>query len=93
MVNFNKIFENAFKDKYEILKEIKCGLRCETYLVKIRNKKYIFQIKEISKEEAMDIVYNSKTYELLCDLETHLYYESSAYVYELLKEELGNGTK
>lgn len=44
MVNSNKIFENAFKDKYEILKEIKCGLRCETYLVKVINKKYIFQI-------------------------------------------------
>lgn len=44
MVDFNKVFENAFKDKYEILKEIKCGLRCGTYLVKVRNKKYIFQI-------------------------------------------------
>lgn len=40
-------------------------------------------------EEAMDIVYNSKTFELLCDLETHLYYESPAYVYEMLKQELG----
>lgn len=54
---------------------------------------YLVEDKNISKEEAMDIVYNSKTYELLCDLETHLYYESSAYVYEMLKEELENETK
>ena len=40
--------------------------------------------------EAMDIVYNSRTFEKLNDLETHLYYESSAYVYEMLKEELQN---
>ena len=39
-------------------------------------------------EEAMDIVYNSKTFEQLNDFETHLYYESSSYVYEYLKEEL-----
>lgn len=54
---------------------------------------YLVEDKEISKEDAMDIVYNSKTYELLCDLETHLYYESSAYVYEILKEELDNKIK
>ena len=54
---------------------------------------YLAEDKNMSKEEAMDIVYNSKTYELLCDLETHLYYESSAYVYEILKEELANKIK
>lgn len=50
--------------------------------------KIISEDKNISVEKAMDIVYNSKTFELLCDLETHLYYESPAYVYEMLKEEL-----
>ena len=50
--------------------------------------KFLIEDKKISKEEAMDIVYNSKTYELLCDLETHLYSESPAYVYEMLKEEI-----
>ena len=36
----------------------------------------------------MDIVYNSRTFELLNDFETHLYYESSSYIYEYLKDEL-----
>lgn len=44
METFNMIIENAFIEKVEILKEVKCGLRCETYLVKVKNKKYIFQI-------------------------------------------------
>lgn len=46
--------------------------------------------KNMTMEEAMDIVYNSKTFEKLNDFETHLYYESSAYVYEYLKEEIEN---
>ncbi|MBO5005174.1 MAG: hypothetical protein J6D03_08045 [Clostridia bacterium] len=49
--------------------------------------KIIVEDKNITVQEAMDILYNSKTFELLCDLETHLYYESPAYVYEMLKEE------
>lgn len=55
--------------------------------------KYLIEDNDISKEEAMDIVYNSKTFELLCDLETHLYSESPAYVYEMLKEEIENQNK
>ncbi len=55
--------------------------------------KYLMEDNDISKEEAMDIVYNSKTFELLCDLETHLYFESPAYVYEILKEEINNENK
>ena len=50
--------------------------------------KILVEEKKITKEEAMDIVYNSNTYEVLCDLQTHLYYESPAYVYEMLKEEI-----
>ena len=50
--------------------------------------RYLVEDNKMSIEEAMDILYNSKTFELLNDLETHLYYESSAYIYELLKEEL-----
>lgn len=52
--------------------------------------KYLIKDNNISNEEAMDIWYNSKTYDRLCDLQTHLYYESPAYVYEMLKEELEN---
>ena len=44
MDSFNKIIENAFKEKTEILEEIKCTMKCETYLIKVKNKKYIFQI-------------------------------------------------
>lgn len=44
MLNFNTIIENAFNEKFEILKEIKFGLTCQTYLVKVKNNKYIFQI-------------------------------------------------
>lgn len=51
---------------------------------------YLMQDQKIPMKEAMDILYNSNTFKLLCDLETHLYYESSAYVYEMLKEELDN---
>lgn len=54
---------------------------------------YLMEDNNISMEEAMDIVYNSKTFEQLNDLETHLYYESSSYVYEYLKEELKSKIK
>ena len=49
---------------------------------------YLMEDNNITMEEAMDIVYNSKTFEQLNDFETHLYYESSSYVYEYLKEKL-----
>lgn len=52
--------------------------------------RYVIEDNSITIEEAMDIVYNSKTFEKLNNLETHLYYESSSYVYEMLKEELQN---
>lgn len=51
---------------------------------------YLMEDNNISMEEAMDIMYNSKTFDQLNDFETHLYYESSSYVYECLKEELKN---
>lgn len=50
--------------------------------------RYMVEDNNITIEEAMDVVYDSKTFEKLNNLETHLYYESSAYVYEILKEEL-----
>ena len=51
---------------------------------------YLMEDNNISMDEAMDIVYKSKTFENLNDFGTHLYYESSAYVYEYLKEEMAN---
>ena len=44
-----------------------------------------------SLEEALDCVYNSELFEKLLDLETGLYYQSSGYNYELLKEEIKFG--
>lgn len=44
-----------------------------------------------SLEEALDCVYNSELFEKLQDLETGVYYESSGYNYELLKDELKYG--
>ncbi|MBV3430270.1 hypothetical protein ACTQ43_06270 [Segatella copri] len=44
-----------------------------------------------SLEEALDCVYNSELFEKLQDLETGLYYQSSGYNYELLKEEIKYG--
>ena len=44
-----------------------------------------------SLEEGLDCVYNSELFEKLQDLETGLYYQSSGYNYELLKEEIKYG--
>ena len=46
-----------------------------------------------SLEEALDCVYNSELFEKLHDLDTGLYYQSSGYNYELLKEEIKYGIK
>jgi len=42
-------------------------------------------------EKAIDIFYNSETFDKLSDDKTGLYRESSAYVFDLLKCELENG--
>ena len=52
--------------------------------------KFLMEDNDITMEQAMDIVYGSKTLIQLNDFATHLYYESSSYVYECLKEELKN---
>ena len=40
-----------------------------------------------SVQEAMRAFYNSQVFDCLCDIETGLYRESGAYVYELYKDE------
>lgn len=52
---------------------------------------FIVEDNGIPIEEAMKKVYNSTTFEKLSDCDTGLYRESSAYVYELLKDELIEG--
>lgn len=49
--------------------------------------RYLIEDKEITMEQAMEQFYLSKTFERLNDVETGLYLEGSAYVYEMLKRE------
>ena len=46
---------------------------------------------EISIPEALDILYNSETYEKLQDARTGLYFQSPIYVYDFFQHELKNG--
>ncbi|MCL2079124.1 MAG: hypothetical protein FWH17_04680 [Oscillospiraceae bacterium] len=48
---------------------------------------YIMEDNNISIGEAMAIFYSSRIFENLHDVETGLYLNGSAYVYELFKEE------
>ena len=47
--------------------------------------------KNLEYDKAMHIIYDSEVYEKLLDIETGLYAESSAYVYDLLQDELKYG--
>lgn len=42
-------------------------------------------------DEAMNLVYNSQIFDKLQDTDTGLYLESSAYIYDLLKDEINFG--
>ena len=55
------------------------------------NIKYLCEDKSIEIHEAMEVVYNSITFDKLADMETGLYKESPSYVYELLKDEINDG--
>lgn len=41
-------------------------------------------------QKALDVFYNSKTFELLSDSSTGLYYQSAGYVFDYLKEEMAS---
>ena len=43
---------------------------------------------QISLAEALDVLYNSKTYEKLQDPRTGLYFQSPVYVFDFLQREL-----
>ena len=63
----------------------------ETYMIESLTRELITQVMEdhhLSWRNAMDIVYRSKTFAALNDLRTGLYFQSAAYVYEDLSEEL-----
>ena len=48
-----------------------------------------WKIMNVEIDEAMSILFDSQLFDKLHDIETGLYLEGSAYVYEFLKEELG----
>lgn len=63
----------------------------ETFMVETLTRELIVRLMEersLSMREAMDIVYNSKTYAALNNLNTGLYFQSPAYVYDVLAEEI-----
>lgn len=63
----------------------------ETFMVETLTRELIARLMEersLSMREAMDIVYNSKTYAALNNLSTGLYFQSPAYVYDVLAEEI-----
>ena len=47
--------------------------------------------QKIDYDKAMEKFYNSEVFEKLQDIETGLYLESSAYVYDLFKDEMNFG--
>jgi len=49
---------------------------------------FLIADRSLELDEAMNLLYNSDLFDKLQDIETGLYLESSAYVYELLKDEL-----
>ncbi|MDR2719414.1 MAG: hypothetical protein LBC03_01235 [Nitrososphaerota archaeon] len=42
-------------------------------------------------EQALNIVYNSTTFQKICDIKTGLYRESAGYNYDILQDELKHG--
>lgn len=50
--------------------------------------RYLVEDNGVTMEQAMDQFYMSETFEKLSDIETGLYLEGSAYIYEMLKREL-----
>lgn len=51
----------------------------------------LIEDNKIPMPQALGLVYNSDTYEKILDLETGLFSQSTAYVYEILKRELTQG--
>ena len=51
----------------------------------------LMEEQKMSMSAALDSVYNSDTYEKILDLETGLFFQSTAYVYSILQRELKEG--
>lgn len=50
--------------------------------------KYLIEDNEMPIEQALNLVYTSRTFAVLNDLEAGIACESPAYIYELLKREI-----
>ena len=48
----------------------------------------LMEEQAMSMRDAMDVVYKSKTYTALSNLKTGLYFQSPAYLYDNLKQEI-----
>lgn len=53
---------------------------------------YLVSDFSFDSEQALRTVYNSTTYEKLCDTKTGLYFQSPRYVYDFLRHEIKTGT-
>lgn len=63
----------------------------ETFMIETLTREMIARLMEersFSMRDAMDIVYKSKTYKALNNLKTGLYFQSPAYLYDSLKQEI-----
>lgn len=54
--------------------------------------RYLIEDKKITMEEAMEEFFLSAVFEKLNDIETGLYLEGSAYIYEMLNREFASKT-
>lgn len=64
----------------------------ETFMVETMTRDLVARLMEersLTMREAMDIVYSSRTYEALQNLNTGLYFQSPAYVFDELSKEIG----
>ena len=64
----------------------------ETFMIETMTRDLIARLMEdrsLTMRKAMDVVYTSRTYAALQNLETGLYFQSPAYVYDELSKEIG----
>lgn len=62
----------------------------ETYMIESLTKELVVRLmeeKNLPMLDAMDLVYKSKTFKVLSDIESGLYFQSSVYLYDALEEE------
>jgi len=63
----------------------------EIFMIETLTRELIVRLMEersMTMRDAMDVVYNSETYHALNNLETGLYFQSPAYLYDVLSQEL-----